>query len=125
MSTSRLGNLAEDIAAAFLEMKGLSVIARNYTFHRREIDIVADLDGRIVFVEVKYRSGPRHGPPREAVGREKMRRLLGASRGFLAERELSGRSVRFDVIEVRLERGGLSATIEHIVGAFGADLRGW
>jgi putative endonuclease len=125
MSTRRLGMLAEDAAAAFLEMKGLAVIARNYTFHRHEIDIVAALDERVIFVEVKCRSGDRHGSPKEAVRAEKMRRIVSAARGFLAERGLADRPVRFDVIEVRLERGGLSATIEHVVGAFGADLRGW
>jgi len=125
MSTTRLGACAEDMAAAFLRMKGLAVLVRNYRFHRHEIDIVAEAGGRVVFVEVKYRSGERRGAPREAVRGQKMRRILSAARGFLAERGLDERPVRFDVIEVRLERGGLAAAIEHIVGAFGADMRGW
>ena len=125
MSTRKLGAHAEEMAASFLQMKGLNVLARNYTFRRYEIDIVAEAGGRIVFVEVKYRSGSRHGAPRDAVGREKMRRLLIAARGFMAERGLADSSVRFDVVEVRLERGGIAAVVEHIPGAFGADGRGW
>jgi Holliday junction resolvase-like predicted endonuclease len=54
-----------------------------------------------------------------------MRRVIAAARGFLAEREFSDRRVRFDVIEIRLERGGLTASVEHIVGAFGVEGRGW
>jgi putative endonuclease len=125
MSTKRLGESAERIAAAFLQMKGYAVLATNYSFLRYEIDIIAETDRRIVFVEVKCRSSPRHGSPRQAVGTEKMRRIICAAQGFLAERRLVDRSTRFDVIEVRVERGGLSLAVEHIVGAFGADRRGW
>ena len=125
MSTRQLGELAERVAAAFLQMKGYAILATNYRFHRHEIDIVAEAEGRIVFVEVKCRSGRGYGSPREAVGREKMRRIVHAARGFLAERNLSDTSSRFDVVEVRIERGGLSLVVEHIVGAFGADRRGW
>ena len=125
MSTRQLGELAERVAAAFLQMKGYAILATNYTFHRHEIDIVARTDGRIVFVEVKCRSGRGYGLPREAVGREKMRRIVRAARGFLAEEDLNDRPSRFDVIEVRIERGGLSLVVEHLVGAFGVDGRGW
>ena len=125
MSTRQLGELAERVAAAFLEMKGYAILATNYTFHRHEIDIIARTEGRIVFVEVKCRSGRGYGLPREAVGREKMRRIVRAARGFLAEQNLNDRPSRFDVVEVRIERGGLSLVVEHIVGAFGADGRGW
>jgi len=125
MSTRDLGTHAEDIAAAFLRLKGLDVVARNYTSGRYEIDIVAEESGRVVFVEVKCRTGARHGLPREAVGREKMRRIVRAARGYLRERGLSDRPLRFDVVEVRVVRGGLEAVIQHITGAFGADGRGW
>ena len=125
MSTRQLGELAERVAAAFLQMKGYAILATNYTFHRHEIDIVARTEGRIVFVEVKCRSGRGYGLPREAVGKEKMRRIVRAARGFLAEQDLNDRPSRFDVVEVRIERGGLSLVVEHLVGAFGADGRGW
>jgi putative endonuclease len=121
----RLGGLAEDIARAFLEMKGHSILATNYTFRRYEIDIVAEERGRVVFVEVKCRSGLGHGPPRQAVGAEKRRRIVRAAEAFLAERRMTDRATRFDVIEVRVERGGLALAVEHVVGAFGADGRGW
>jgi putative endonuclease len=125
MSTRELGRLAESIAAAFLRMRGYAILATNYSYRRNEIDIVAQTGGRVVFVEVKCRSGRGYGLPREAVGTEKRRRIVRAARGFLAERALSDARTRFDVIEVRIERGGLSLTIEHLVGAFGADGRRW
>ncbi|MFH1689110.1 MAG: YraN family protein [Candidatus Eisenbacteria bacterium] len=125
MSNVRLGELAERIAVAFLQMKGHAILATNYRFQRHEIDIVSQVDRRIIFVEVKCRSGLRYGLPRQAVGAEKMRRIVRAASGFLVERRLTDRSTRFDVVEVRVEHGGLSLAVEHIVGAFGADMRGW
>jgi putative endonuclease len=125
MSTRTLGEQAERVAAAFLRMKGYAVLETNYSFGRNEIDIVAEVEGRIVFVEVKCRSGARHGPPRQAVGAEKMRKIIRAAQGYLAQRRLTDRSARFDVVEVRVERGGLTLAVEHIPGAFGADGRGW
>jgi putative endonuclease len=125
MSNVRLGELAERIAVAFLQMKGHAILATNYRFRRHEIDIVSQMDRTIIFVEVKCRSGVRYGPPRQAVGTEKMRHIVSAASGFLAERRLTDRSARFDVVEVRVERGGLTLVVEHLVGAFGADLRGW
>jgi putative endonuclease len=125
MSNRSLGERAERIAASFLLIKGYALLATNYTFGGNEIDIVAEVDRRVVFVEVKCRSGPRHGPPRQAVGVEKMRRIIRAAQGFLSERGLTTRSTRFDVVEVRIERGGLTLVVEHLVGAFTADGRGW
>lgn len=125
MSTTRIGGLAETIAVAFLRMKGYSVIATNYRYTRNEIDVVAAIDERIVFVEVKCRTTRGRGLPREAVGAAKIRHILRAAQGFLSERRLTGRATRFDVIEVTLERGGLGLSLTHIVGAFGADCRRW
>ena len=125
MSTRRLGGLAEGIAALFLEMNGYTLLTRNYRYRGNEVDIVAETGARIVFVEVKCRTSARRGEPGESVGAEKMRRIVRAARGFLSERALTDRSARFDVVEVRVQRGGLEMSVEHIVGAFGADHRRW
>jgi putative endonuclease len=125
MSTKRIGQTAERIAAAFLELKGYRILDTNYRHHRREIDLVATSGGRIVFVEVKCRRGASHGRPAEAVGPEKRRRIVTAARGYLSERKLGSRSCRFDVVEVSIERGGLSLVVEHVPGAFGADGGRW
>jgi putative endonuclease len=125
MSTKRIGQAAERIAAAFLELKGYRVLEANYRHHRREIDLVATCDGRIVFVEVKCRRAGSYGRPAEAVGVEKRRRIVQAARGYLSERKINARSCRFDVVEVSIERGGLSMVVEHIPGAFGADGGRW
>ena len=121
MNTRELGALGERIAACFLEMKGYSILSTGYRFHGKEIDIVAQDGSRIVFVEVKLRRSRRAGAPREAVGSRKVKHLIFAAQGFLAERALRDRRYRFDVVELSLERGGLALVVEHIVAAFGSD----
>ena len=49
----RLGNLGEDAACTFLERKGFTIIARNYLRPWGEIDIIAEKDGTLRFIEVK------------------------------------------------------------------------
>jgi len=53
MSTREVGNLGESIACAFLERKGVRVIARNYRKPWGEVDIIAEKTGTVRFVEVK------------------------------------------------------------------------
>lgn len=119
MNTRELGALGERVAACFLMMKGYSILATGYRFRGKEIDIVAERGTRIVFVEVKLRRSRRAGAPREAVDSRKVRHLLFAARGFLAEQGLEDRPCRFDVVELSVERGGLTLVVEHIVAAFG------
>lgn len=120
MDTKRLGSLAERAAACFLAMNGYAIVALNYRFRGKEIDIVAR-DGRtIVFVEVKLRTTARRGLPREAVDERKRRHIIFAARGYLAEHGADDVPCRFDVVEVEVVRGGLSLRMEHLTAAFRA-----
>jgi putative endonuclease len=53
MHRSGIGRQGEDLAARFLEEKGMELLARNFRSRRGEIDLIA-LDGdTLVFAEVK------------------------------------------------------------------------
>lgn len=121
MNRKRTGALGERLAVLFLEMKGYSILATGYRFRGKEIDVVATTGATVAFVEVKSRTGPRRGLPRESVDARKRRHIIFAARGFVAERRLEGRSYRFDVVEVELQKGGLALHLEHLVGAFTVD----
>lgn len=49
----RTGNLGEDVAVQYLEMKGFTVLVRNYLKPWGEIDIIAEKGNTVRFVEVK------------------------------------------------------------------------
>jgi len=112
LDTRTLGTLAERVAASFLAMKGYSVLAAGYRFHGKELDLVVERDGRIVFVEVKLRRAPFD--PLEAVDERKRRQVSRAAFDFLLRRGMLGRPARFDVVAV--EAGSYACT--HIADAF-------
>ena len=73
-----------------------------------EIDLITRRGRRIVFCEVKTKSGDRYGDPLEMVGPEKQRRLRRAAEAWLAGHpELAGLEASFELVAFwggRLER---------------------
>jgi len=51
--TQKIGEIGENIASKFLVKRGFSILDRNYTKKWGELDIVAEKEGKIYFVEVK------------------------------------------------------------------------
>jgi putative endonuclease len=108
------GGGAEDEAARFLERQGLAIVARNYRTRQGEIDLVAREGAVTVFVEVRLRTGSRHGGALASITPRKQARIVAAARHFLMR---LGREpfCRFDV--VTLDAGGAP---EWLRGAFDA-----
>ena len=115
-STERLGRIGEDVAASFLEGHGYKIISRNYKIRTAEIDIIAEKDSTIIFVEVKARSNVRHGLPMEAVNLRKQKRIIEAAGVFLQDEKYFDCACRFDVIEVYAV--GKDFKIHHVENAF-------
>ncbi len=78
----RLGALGERLAAAHLESKGYRILHRNWRCREGEVDLVAERDGCLVFVEVRTRRGEAHGSPEESVTAAKAARLLAVAEAF-------------------------------------------
>jgi len=97
-----LGPSAERRVRRYYRLRGYRILAANVRAGRNELDIVLRRGRRIVFCEVKARSGPGYGDPREAVGPEKERRLRRAAESWLAQNPaLAGLEVAFEVVGVR------------------------
>jgi len=78
------GVRAEALAAAFLEAKGLRIVARNVRSRFGEIDLVAQERDTLVFVEVRLRRSPRFGGASASITAAKQSRLIAAAEGYLA-----------------------------------------
>ena len=111
------GKFGEDCAAEFLEAQGYKIVARNFRIRSAEIDIIAQRDNVLVFVEVKARSSIRHGLPSEAVTLRKQKKIIKAAGVFLQNEEFCDCACRFDVVEVFLS-GECVEEINHIENAF-------
>ena len=94
-------------------MRGYRILATNAWVAGYELDIIVRRGRRLVFCEVKEKSGERFGDPLEMVDDEKQRRLRIAADAWLARHsETAGLQVSFDVIAVR---GG---QLERVAEAF-------
>lgn len=111
------GKLGEDCAATYLEAAGYTIVARNFRIRSAEIDIIAQRDNVLVFVEVKTRSDTLHGLPSEAVTLRKQKKIIEAAGIFLQDEKYQSHSCRFDVMEIYL-RNGSADKINHIENAF-------
>jgi putative endonuclease len=98
----RLGPEAERRVRLHYRLRGYRVLDANARAGRYELDIVVRRGRRLLFCEVKARTGSAYGDPLEAVGPEKLRRLERAASGWLAQRAgLAGLDVGFEAVAVR------------------------
>jgi putative endonuclease len=97
MLKSLLGQTAESRAAAFLQVNGLKLVARNWRCRFGEIDLVMQDGATLVFVEVRLRSRSDFGGAAASVTPAKQRRLLAAARQYLATLKAMP-PCRFDVV---------------------------
>jgi ribonuclease HII len=74
-TTRAVGNASEAVAAAELEKRGYRVIERNWKTRFCEIDIVAEKDHQLYFVEVKHRKDARSGSGLAAITARKLARM--------------------------------------------------
>ncbi len=70
-----LGQIGEEIAAKFLIQNGYSIVDRNWRTRYGEIDIIAQKDRTICFIEVKTRSNIGYGYPVEAITPRKLHKM--------------------------------------------------
>ena len=98
--------MAESLAARWLrEHRGLRVIVanwRNPRDGREELDLVSDVRGALVFVEVKARAAAALVPGYYAIDQRKKRALRRAIKAYLARLMPKPPTFRFDVVEVEL-----------------------
>ena len=115
----RLGRWGEALVACDLERKGWTVLARNYCCRFGELDIVAQKDGVLAFVEVKLRRNAEMAEAREFVTPGKQRRVRTAALYYLMEHP-SPLQPRFDVVEVYAPQGESTRkpVVRHWEGVF-------
>jgi putative endonuclease len=111
-----VGRQGEAMVAAYLERLGWRILARNWRFHRKELDIVAERDGLIAFVEVKARTTGGWGSPLEAISPAKRRELTQAARGWIAAHGRRDQAYRFDAAII--VNGRRRTTLEYVEDAW-------
>ena len=115
MKRIEMGRLGEDLAAGWLEGKGMKVLARNFRARGGEVDLIVREGDVLAFVEVKSGRSDIFGPPESWVTPRKRRHLVRAARAYLAKNPWDG-EVRFDVVAVEVR--GDEVHVRHLRDAF-------
>lgn len=117
MVINKSGVWGEIYAARYLRDRGYKIIIGNYRRRVGEIDIIAQKDNTICFVEVKTRGEDPMFTPSEAVDFSKQNKIK-ATAGLFMNKFGGENEIRFDVIEIILDRNFNILKLNHIEGAF-------
>ena len=109
------GQQGEDLAADFLQEQGYQILDRNYHSRFGEVDLVAEKDQTIVFVEVKARTNDRFGLPEESVTPEKLEKIYDTALLWLQEHPDKPDDWRVDVIAIQMDKTHQAKDIQHFI----------
>ncbi|MEW6139349.1 MAG: YraN family protein [Thermodesulfobacteriota bacterium] len=117
MTTVKKGQRGEEIAANYLKRNGYRIIRRNFSCKVGEIDIIAQHEGYLVFVEVRSRTDGSSLNPIYTIDRHKQERIVRAAQVYLDRHFTGTPQVRFDVAIVTVTN---PPSVEVIPDAFWA-----
>ncbi len=118
---SNAGKHAEELAASFLEQRGLAIVARNYRCRGGEIDLVCRQGKGLVFVEVRLRRNLAYGGAGASITPSKQRRIILAARHYLHTHSSADCDCRFDCILFDGPQSLAENQIEWMRDAFSTD----
>lgn len=114
-----IGTEGEQIAVGFLKANNYTILKTNYRVGRMgEIDIIADNEDCLCFIEVKTRSSYLFGTPAEAVTYMKQDKIRKIASVYLSCTDKTDRKIRFDVVEVLINSSNKTESINLIKNAF-------
>ncbi len=121
MTTKEIGDMGEAAACRYLEQHGYEILERNYRKSYGEIDIIAVLNRRVSFVEVKTRNVNAIATPAAWVDKKKQKKIIHCAWDYMKEHkeDRKGFSISLDVVEVVYDKTtGSIVKIRHLKNAF-------
>jgi putative endonuclease len=95
------GVAAEQLAAQYLKLRGVKILARNLRCKAGEIDLVCFDDEVLAIVEVRQRGSTEFGGASASVTWAKQRKIIRAAQFFLRrEKHWRNFPMRFDVLAI-------------------------
>lgn len=99
------GKKGEVLAITYLQAKGFTVLHQNWRYSRYEVDIIAQKEGVLHFVEVKTRRSTQFGTPEESVDEKKINNLMKASEEYQYQHP-EWKRVQYDVVSILIHADG-------------------
>ena len=119
MRRREVGALGEMIAVDYLKKQGYLVHETNFRCREGEIDIIAEKDNFLIFVEVRSRRSASFGAPAESLTPTKMERLITLGQIYIESHQNLPPCSRIDVVTVELTPKGQVSRIELIENVTG------
>lgn len=98
-----------------LRQKGYKILERNYRHGKSEIDLIAQGEGLLIFIEVKTRSSNTFGFPEEFVSENQQKAIIRAANHYVEKIDWKG-DIRFDIMAIIVKQTVMQ--IEHLKDAF-------
>lgn len=99
------GKRGESLALQYLTANGFSILHTNWRYSHYEIDIIAERESVLHFIEVKTRRSDTFGMPEEAVTAKKFERVSKAVDKYLEENP-EWKRIQYDTLAISLTNGG-------------------
>lgn len=115
MNNKHLGDAGEEIVANWLKEHGFKILAQNFTCRCGEIDVIAQKNEVVAFVEVKTRIN-EYFPTSMVVTKTKQLKMIKTAKNFALKFRLFEHVLRFDVATVTFKNNNPEVT--YIPNAF-------
>ena len=111
------GGFGEAVAEKYLKARGYSVIEKNFRTPFGEIDLIAERDGCVVFLEVKTRISERFGPPLSAITWQKKKKVMKNCQYYLKIKNMLWGPCRIDAMGIKLDRSYRIELMQYVKNA--------
>lgn len=101
--TKDIGNQGEILAEKFLIQDGYKILEKNYMCKMGEIDIIAEKDNVIHFVEVKTKRKSQNFIPADSINSKKINHLRKTALRYIQSNENNGKEYCFDLIGIEVQ----------------------
>ena len=95
------GLLGEKMAVKYLLEKGFFILHQNWRHSHWEVDVIASLENKLHFIEVKTRRTQKFGYPENDVSKKKIENLINASEEYIFLNP-QWKLIQFDVLSITI-----------------------
>ena len=101
----KIGRRGEKVAVDFIKKKGYKIVAKNEEDKYGEIDIIALKSKKLVFIEVRSKTGKDYGLPEETIGYYKKKKLINNAKRYVNKNKVKI-PYQIDVIGIVFNKNG-------------------
>jgi putative endonuclease len=95
------GSTGEAMALSYLTQHNYTILHKNWRHSHWEVDIIANKNDVLHFIEVKTRKTKKFGLPEESVSKKKIQNLINAAEEYLYQQP-QWKRIQFDVLAITI-----------------------